>query len=191
MPKSKKPLLSSVNAYWLAAGIVALLIVCGGAYVLLRDPSKTNTIETIPVSTSSSNNSLSESDTTNTDNTSASQPAPEKSSASAGSQASMNGTLLAPYGSFVSNHKPGQNGSNMVELSQCTTSAGATCYIKFAQVGTAKTLPVKTADSNGFISWEWNVNDAGLTSGKWTIEAVAQLGDQTKSTTDQLSLEIQ
>ena len=102
-----------------------------------------------------------------------------------------NSNLIAPYGSFVSNHKPGQNGSNLTELSQCITTPGATCYIKFTQNGVVKTLQGKNADSTGSIFWEWNVNDAGLTSGTWTITAIATLDSQTKSTIDQLTLQVQ
>ena len=115
---------------------------------------------------------------------------PQKSSSV--NQSNMNNSnLIAPYGSFVSNHKPGQNGSNLTELSQCITTPGATCYIKFTQNGVVKTLQGKNADSTGSIFWEWNVNDAGLTSGTWTITAIATLDSQTKSTIDQLTLQVQ
>lgn len=99
--------------------------------------------------------------------------------------------LVAPYGTLVSNHRPGQNGSNLTELSQCTTTPGAKCYIKFTQADVVKTLPEKTTGTDGSIFWEWTINDAGLTSGKWSVTAIATLGGQTKSTTDQLSLEVQ
>ena len=79
----------------------------------------------------------------------------------------------------------------MNELSQCSTSPGATCYIKFTQGSVVRTLPEKTADSSGNIFWEWKVSDAGLTSGTWSIEAVAKLDTQTKSTADQLNMEVQ
>ena len=139
------------------------------------------------------NNTPANSDTTSSNGTSsikATPVSPEKSSS--GDQKSTNSSsLLAPYGSFVSNHKPGQNGSNTTELSQCITSPGATCYIKFTQDSVVKTLPEKTADPSGSIFWEWNVNDAGLTSGTWTITAIVSLDGQTKSTTDQLTLQVQ
>jgi hypothetical protein len=99
-------------------------------------------------------------------------------------------SLAAPYGSFVSNHKPGQNGSNLTELSQCTTTPGATCYIKFTQNGVERTLPQQTVNSDGTTFWEWNINNAGLTGGQWTITAIASFNGQIKSTTDQLPLEV-
>ncbi|MDL2363300.1 MAG: hypothetical protein QFB86_02890 [Patescibacteria group bacterium] len=104
---------------------------------------------------------------------------------------SPNNELSAPYGSFVSNHKPGQNGSNLTELSQCTTTPGATCLIKFTQGDVVKTLSPKLTASDGTVFWEWNVKDAGLTDGKWVVSAVAMLSDQSKTTTDAIELEIQ
>lgn len=106
-------------------------------------------------------------------------------------QNSSSGSLTAPYGSLVSNHKPGQNGSDLKEMSQCITSAGAKCYVKLTQGDVVKTLPEKIAGPDGTIFWEWNVDDAGLIGGKWTVTAVATLGNQTKSTTDQILLEVQ
>lgn len=98
--------------------------------------------------------------------------------------------LSAPYGSFVSNHRPGQNGSNLVESSQCVTSPGAKCYIKFTKGDIVKTLEEKSTGSDGSVFWEWNITDAGLTRGSWTITAVATLGGQEKTTTDQIPLEV-
>ena len=98
--------------------------------------------------------------------------------------------LIAPYGTFISNHRPGQNGSNLMESSQCTTTPGAKCYIKFTKGNVIKTLEEKSASNDGSIFWEWNTADAGLTSGNWVVTAVATLGNQTKTTTDQVELEV-
>lgn len=99
--------------------------------------------------------------------------------------------LLSPYGALISNHRPGQNGSDLIEVSQCITTPGASCYLKFSKDGVVKTLPLKSTDSTGSVFWQWSVKDAGLTSGNWSITAVATLGSQTKSTTDQISLEVE
>ncbi|HEY4963525.1 MAG TPA: hypothetical protein VIH90_02405 [Candidatus Saccharimonadales bacterium] len=171
----------------IAIVLLILIIVVGVSSLLisrLHQKAVSGTIKTTNTpsnSNSASGNSASSPKATTT---------PDKSSS--GDQNNMNGgSLITPYGSFVSNHKPGQNGSNLTELSQCITSPGATCYIKFTQNGVVKSLPEKTADSSGSIFWEWNINDAGLTSGTWTITSIASLNGQTKSTTDQLTLQVQ
>ena len=129
---------------------------------------------------------------TSTDASPATTPeSPQGDKAPTNGQNSSTGSLTAPYGSLVSNHKPGQNGSDLKEMSQCITSVGARCYIKLTQGNVVKTLPAKIAGSDGTIFWEWNVEDAGLIGGKWTVTAVATLGNQTKSTTDQILLEVQ
>lgn len=97
----------------------------------------------------------------------------------------------APYGAFVSNHFPGANGSPNNEVSACNTTPGATCYIEFTKGSIVKTLPAKAIDSTGAVSWSWNISDAGLSSGKWQIKAIAQAGDSTKTTTDPIDLTIQ
>ena len=102
-------------------------------------------------------------------------------------------TLIAPFGNFVSNHFPGENGSPTTESSVCNTSPGATCYIKFTNVDSRETtqLPSKVVDSHGSATWYWDIdNDAHLTSGQWQITATATLGSQVKSTSDNLNLSI-
>jgi len=102
--------------------------------------------------------------------------------------------LAAPYGDFVSNHKPGQNGSPTIETSVCTTTPGAKCYIKFTSAtdpSVVKTLAAGTADANGTVYWNnWDVKAAGFTSGTWNIEAIATLNAQTLSTPDKITLEV-
>jgi hypothetical protein len=100
-------------------------------------------------------------------------------------------TLVAPYGSFVSNHQPGQHGSPLLEQSECNTTPGASCYIKFTQGSIVKTLTAQTIGSSGSTSWLWYVNKAGLTSGDWKISAVATLNGQTKVTQDPVALEVE
>jgi len=169
--------------------IIALTIVfLAAVFVILASHSHKKAISG-PIKTISTPTS----ETSNEKKSSATAPTDKSATvnSSAGSQSSSGGSPLSPYGSLVSNHKPGQNGSDLTELSQCITSPGAKCYIKFTQGSVVKTLPEKTADSSGSIFWEWNVSDAGLTSGDWTITASASLDGQTKSTSDQLNLEVQ
>lgn len=103
-------------------------------------------------------------------------------------------TLQAPSGTFVSNHRPSLSGANGVpssELSICTTTAGANCYLKFTKDGVVKTLPVQTTDGSGSTSWRWDVSTAGFTVGTWQVTAIATLGNQTKSTPDGFPFEVQ
>jgi hypothetical protein len=104
-----------------------------------------------------------------------------------------NHTLIAPTGTFVSNHFPGQNGSSTTEASVCNTSPGATCYIKFTNVATGDTtqLAAQVTDARGTTSWYWDVSqDAHLSAGQWKVMAVATLGSQTKTATDTLNLTV-
>jgi hypothetical protein len=99
--------------------------------------------------------------------------------------------LVAPYGSFVSNHHPGQNGASTTEESLCNTTPGASCYIKFTQGNIVKSLPTQTTDASGATIWDWNIGQAGLSSGSWQVTAVASLGSQSKTTSDPTTLEVQ
>lgn len=171
--------------------ILLLVVVLLGvvvSIVLLRPTTKNTDVKTIPETSNKTNSSTKSTSSATSDTQPKSTDSVKESSAS---QTNTSSALIPPFGSFVSNHYPGQNGSDNKELSQCNTSPGASCYIKFTQGATIRTLPVKTADQSGSIYWEWNIADANLTSGKWTIEAVATLGNKTETTTDQIKLEVQ
>lgn len=102
--------------------------------------------------------------------------------------------LITPYGTFVSNHNPGKDGSPTSEQSVCNTNPAAICYIKFTKDGITKTLQPQAADSSGVVYWSWDVNNAkdiGLTAGSWQVSAIASLNGQTKSSDDVVPLEIQ
>ncbi len=109
-----------------------------------------------------------------------------KSTTSGSSPTNTDNTLIAPYGSFVSNHHPG---SSDQELSVCTTSPGATCYIQFTNGQSVKKLDSQTVSGDGTAYWSWNIKT--LSPGTWTISAVASFGSQIKTTNDQLTLEVQ
>ncbi len=100
--------------------------------------------------------------------------------------------LYAPYGDFVSNHSPNLGGSPAPssESSACNTTPGASCYIKFTNGSVTTRLPTKIADSNGGVIWQWDVKGAGLTTGDWTVSAVASLDGQTKTTADPIMLKV-
>lgn len=101
--------------------------------------------------------------------------------------------VLTPSGAFVSNHHPSLSGSSELrqEQSVCYTTAGVNCYIEFSKGGQTKTLPTKTTDGSGYAYWTWDVKDAGFSSGAWQIKAVAGSGDQTKTASDSLTLDVQ
>ena len=100
--------------------------------------------------------------------------------------------LEAPSGIFVSNHHPNLDGNPAPNSlnSTCKTSSGATCEIQFTKDGVTKTLGPNLAGSDGYISWDWKLQDLGLTQGTWTITAVSRLAGQVKSTTDSINLEV-
>lgn len=108
--------------------------------------------------------------------------------ASGAGETSSAAELVQPYGSLVSNHMPGQNGSGTDEQSACNTTPGATCYIKLTKGSTTTKLPAQKVGSDGSTLWSWNANI--LSSGDWTVSAVASLNGQTKSTTDSIKLEV-
>jgi len=104
---------------------------------------------------------------------------------------SAGSTLIEPYGTFVSNHHPGQNGLPTGEQSVCNTTPGATCYIQFTKDSVTKKLDTQTADPNGATYWTWDVKQAGFDAGSWQITAIASLNGQTKTANDALTLEVQ
>jgi len=98
--------------------------------------------------------------------------------------------LQAPYGTLVSNHYPGKDGSTTQEESVCNSTPGSSCYIKFVQGSVVKTLETQQVGSSGAVYWAWDTKDAGLSSGSWQIFAVASLNGQTKTAQDQLNLSV-
>lgn len=97
--------------------------------------------------------------------------------------------LIAPSGSFVSNHSPSLSNSPGME-SVCVTTPGAACTITFTKDGIIKTLESRVADTNGTVVWAWNIAKAGFDTGGWNIAATATLDGQAKSTNDLKNLEV-
>ena len=144
----------------------------------------------VPSTSPQSSTKSSDKSTTPSNNSSTSQ---NSSSQSTKNQGSTSGTeLTAPFGTFVSNHRPNLDGSPAPsqEQSVCQTTPGASCYIKFTSGNIVKALPAQTVDQNGQVIWNWDVNQAGFTEGSWKITAIATLNGTTKTTDDSLALEI-
>lgn len=118
-----------------------------------------------------------------------------KSAKSTSTKSSINSTtnLQTPFGSFVSNHNPSlSNASYSYELSSCETTPGVVCLIEFTgSAGQRIELAPQQADSQGVTSWSWNLSKEGFSPGKWQIEAIAKLNNQTKTAYDSLGLSVQ
>jgi hypothetical protein len=189
--KTKKALFFRLNRR-LALAALAVIVVLVAVLELTNTTHffhKQKTPPVIPTSKVSNQLSPNNSSTTPSPSSPASSgPVSDKTpSSSAGSGSAP---LIAPYGTFVSNHHPGDNSPND-EISYCYTTPGAACYIKFTKSGSGETtrLASQTTGSDGSTSWSWNVsNDAHLGSGHWEITAIATLSGQTKSTSDSLEL---
>jgi hypothetical protein len=166
--------------------LVGLLLVALAGLLFSRPATKQ--VSTIPSSTSvgTSSNASSEAQDLPTN----SGRANDSSSSQSGGTTTDRAVLSAPWGNFVSNHSPGQNGSPLAETSVCNTTPGATCYLKFTNGAKTRLLDKKVANVNGSIIWNWDVKAAGFESGDWRITAIATLNGKTKSTVDSLPLSV-
>ena len=147
-----------------------------------------------PVSSPTSKTSDTSTKGESSDNTSGQSGDQNSNGSTKNDGTSASGPLLIPSGTFVSSHhislSNNPSGSGYV-TSTCTTTPGATCQITFTKDGVVKSLPAETTDAGGSAYWNnWQPGDYGLSSGSWTITAVAKSGDQTKTATDALTLEV-
>jgi hypothetical protein len=128
-----------------------------------------------------------------TNNTPASQPSSSDNKSPTSDGGASATTLLVPSGDFVSNHHPNLGGSpapNQI-TSVCNTTPGASCQIIFTKDGVTKSLPAQTTDKGGATYWNnWKLQDIGLTTGSWHIQAKATLANQTKTADDAMNLEV-
>ncbi|MEO5950644.1 MAG: hypothetical protein ABIQ04_04305 [Candidatus Saccharimonadales bacterium] len=101
-------------------------------------------------------------------------------------------TPSTPVGTFVSNHKPNLNGSPAPNTmnSVCSTTPGASCVIEFTKDNQTLLLIAKTADASGNVTWDWKLQDIGLTAGTWTVTAIAKNGSLSAQSTDPTKLEV-
>jgi hypothetical protein len=171
---------------------LAVLMVVLGVVAILFVSEATNTTHlfhsstpppVIPTTNSTQSN-------TPTKSTSSTAAPPTKNDKNSNSSNPTKLPLYTPYGNFVSNHHPGENGSPTSESSVCNTTPGATCYIRFTQGSTTTSLPAKKTNSDGAVYWSWDTKTANLTSGDWAITAIATLNGQTKTTKDNIPLTI-
>ena len=160
----------------LILGTIVVLLIIGGYFIYRYYNHSNNQSSNIQAPISSQNNSpnatKSVSDKNNNSNPDATT------------------TLVAPYGSFVSNHFPNLSESPAPSslTSVCNTSAGATCQITFTNGSTTKSLPAQSTNSSGYTYWSWNIQDIGLTVGTWKIQATSSYKGQTKTSMDGMNL---
>lgn len=192
-PVKKKNLIKN-KVFWLIVAVIVILLVGGGiAYKHYRDKKNNSNTPVIPRPTTdkTKNSNTPAATTTPADNSTNSKNNNNSTPAENTPSTMANIPVTKPYGSFISNHKPGQNGSPVdEEASTCSTAAGITCSINFTKDGVTKSLPAKTTDSAGTAYWQWSIKSIGLTTGNWTVTAVATNGQQTESTTDSIPLQV-
>jgi len=178
------------NPVYLSAAIVLMAVIALGLFLHFHKNK-----DIIPSTNPATPVAGSNSGSVNQQPSSSSSPVSSSSDKNPASQAAPSGTdLAAPYGTFVSDHHPSLSGANNTpssELSTCTTTPGASCYITFTKDGVTKKLASQTTDGSGSTSWHWDVSQAGLSEGTWEISAVSSLGGQTKTTIDTFKLEVQ
>ncbi len=189
---SRKRLKSNRQRTILLASVLLLVLV---GILLLRHSNKPQR-QQIPITSptpSSSQSSNSSGNPTPVSNDKLPTNTPTTPSGNSTPPNTTNKNVLTPSGTFVSNHHPSLSGSPELrqEQSVCYTSVGVSCYIEFSKDGQIKALPTKTTDSSGYAYWTWDVKDAGFSSGSWKIKAVAGSGDQTKTASDSLTLDVQ
>lgn len=180
MIKNKNPFFKKKK--FIIPTIVAVLLLVSGIFYFqaIKTTEVTSTPSTSPTEDSeaaeqgvSQKNANSTQATTNNDKQ-ISTPSPQ-------------GSVAAPQGNFVSNHRVGT--SDTIE-SICNTTRGATCDISFTSSNATKSLGRKTVGQDGTASWIWTPASIGLSAGSWQINATATLGDAQNSSKDPRNLEI-
>lgn len=181
----------------LLVGLLVVVIVIIGLFLIHQHkfsrkiiPS-TQSKSTVSSSKSSSSSSSVKNSQLGSSSSSSSAPTTPDKSTPTLAPASSGAAPATPTGQFVSNHKPGANGSPTSEESVCSTTPGATCYIEFTMGSTVKKLNAETADANGSAYWNWDVGNAGFTSGSWQVTAVATDNGKSASANDATPLEVQ
>ncbi len=182
-----KKRLSKPNLKTFAVLIVAAVVLAGIITIVVRrNNQRSNGSNNPPVTTVPSTNTYGR---TLQSKGSSSNPAGTKPISN---QTIPTSELIAPYGTFVSNHYPSLSGSGAPsqEESTCTTSPGANCYIQFTKAGVTKRLATQVTDESGSASWVWDVKKSNLTVGDWVITAVATSGNNSKSRQDSILLTV-
>lgn len=187
----KKPLL-------VAVAIILVAAVGYGAFAYANDTwpfkdseglsesDKSNPTDKLPSSNSS------ERDGKQSDSSGITSTKDDTQTTSLAAQPNDNVTPQKPVGTFVSNHHPNLSGSpapNQMS-STCATTPGASCTIRFKKDNSIKSLPIKVTNKSGNITWNWKLQDIGLTAGDWQITAVATNGDKVAKASDSMLLSI-
>lgn len=161
--------------------LMIVLVAAGVWFFYFHNHKIVSTIPStrLPAATASSPDKYSGNSSTSTQSSSS-------ASKSLSGSASNGPAPAAPTGYFVSNHHPSSS-TSLSEASICVTTPGASCYIQFSKDNILKTLQSQVA-VDGTASWNWNIHDAGLTTGNWQVKAIATLNGQTQTTTDSLEL---
>lgn len=107
-------------------------------------------------------------------------------------QNSQDVKIVQPSGVYASNHKPNLDGDPAPNSlnSTCRTNPGINCEIQFIKDGVIKVLGPNKTGADGFVSWDWKLQDIGLTVGSWQIVAVASSGNNSESSTDTVMLKV-
>jgi len=170
--------------------IIAIVLLVIAGFGVLELTGVTHVFRKKPAHVASGSSFNSKGEKKNSSDQSAAQTSGGTSSYNNNKGVGSSAILLTPSGDFVSNHHPNLSGSPApnTESSVCNTTPGASCTITFTKDGVTKSLPAQAADTNGFVNWNWKLQDIGLTSGTWKIKAVATLGSQNKSASDAMDM---
>lgn len=187
MKKKKKTLLITISLIILACIIGTVIYYVNPKKSSTPHSSSSKTINTQKNSPSpTSNNQAQQSPSTDNSNTSNASANTSAKSVSSASQSS--GTLEAPFGQFVSNYSPSLGS---YEESECETTPGANCYIKFISSSNKTiTLQTKTVNAQGIDGWGWSVSSQmGFSPGTWSIQVIASLNGQVKTSTSTMNVQ--
>ncbi len=181
----------------IAIVLLLLLLITTAWYVLVKRSHSTNQQKSPTIKTQNGGRATSDQNVPSethvaTPGTSSIIPT-GKDETSTTSNIDSNTTPSAPIGAFVSNHKPNLGGTptpNSI-VSSCTTTPGAWCKISFSKAGVVKSLPSQQTDSNGNTTWNWTLQNLGLSEGSWKITATAINGSLSSSSSDAMDMAVQ
>ncbi|MBS1847887.1 MAG: hypothetical protein JST73_06370 [Actinobacteria bacterium] len=100
---------------------------------------------------------------------------------------------LQPTGLFLNAHQLSLSGTGTVPStghSECRTSPGATCTVRFDGTGSTVSLPARTVDASGDVSWDWSPTGLGLAVGHYGVTVVAERGGHQVTATDAQGLTV-
>ena len=194
---SNKKRTSPKHNYIYIFSIVVVVIIAAtfGSIYIYDNSHKTSNINIVPSSSTQPVNSTANNLPSQGNKSTSTVTSTQGSSSNTASQkqaTASQATLVAPTGTFVSNHNPGV-GSPTQEESSCTTTPGATCVIEFTMGGTTKQLTTQTVGNSGTVYWSWDAttSGSGLTAGSWSVSATSTLNGKSLTSNDVIPLVIQ